>query len=135
MVGFPVWDWVRAAAWGTAVSVLGGLAGTGCAGQSTNGSEQADLCPDVCNRGKKCPLPAGTPPIQNCDDECLGEDALALQAGCHDAYLKSVACLSKLSDVCTGPTACLAEIKVVYDCEHSYCMAHGGDPTCVNLKN
>jgi hypothetical protein len=74
------------------------------------------------------------PPVPNCDDECLGEDALAEQSNCHDSYLASVACLSKLDDICTGPVACAKELGVVYTCEHTYCAAHVGDPTCVNIQ-
>jgi len=134
MVGILAWDVVRGAVWGSALFVLGGLSATGCAGQSTNGSEQADLCPDVCTRGKKCPMPPTAPPIGSCDDECLGEDAVATNSGCHDSYLKSVACLHALDDICTGLIACATELKIVYDCEHTYCAAHAGDPTCVNVK-
>ena len=109
--------------------LLAAMLGGGCSGQSTNGAQE-DLCPGVCERGKKCPT---APPVTSCDDECLGEDYVAEQASCHDDYLKSVACLSKLDDICTGPTACSKEILVVYNCEHVYCAAHAGDPACVNV--
>ena len=122
--------WSSLAVRGAALVFLGLALAAGCAGQSQSNADP-DLCPGVCEKGKKCPM---APPVGSCDDECLGEDYVAEQSGCHDVYLKSVDCLSKLADVCTGQTACVGPLKVVYDCEHAYCAAHASDQACVNVK-
>ncbi|HEX5099151.1 MAG TPA: hypothetical protein VFV94_06610 [Polyangiaceae bacterium] len=100
----------------------------GCAGRTTEPSG-AELCPDLCARGKKCPA---APPISNCDDFCLGEDARATGTNCHDLYDKAENCLADLDDVCTGPRACANEINAANDCELAYCMKHPSDEVCAS---
>jgi hypothetical protein len=131
MVGFTAWDAVRRVSARTgALVVLGVLLTGGCAGKSNDGSE-SDPCPDVCARGSKCP---GAPPLPaSCDDTCLGQDALALDSGCHDLYVASIRCSAKLADICTALTACRTEINAVNACEYNYCTAHRSADVCVNV--
>ena len=105
--------------------------GAGCAGQST-GSSDADRCPESCERGRKCP--GVVIPPQPCEDQCLGQDALAVQSNCHDQYVSSVNCLADLKDVCTGFTDCKAELLAAQLCEHTYCMGHKQEEVCVNVQ-
>ena len=109
------------------VGATGFLAATGCAGQ-TKESSGAELCPELCEKGKDCPA---APQIPNCDDFCLGEDARAEVTGCHPQYDQAENCLADLDDICTGPKACASEIKATNDCELAYCMKHPGDDVCV----
>ena len=129
MVGLRVWDeCVRFAARVGGLVTVGLLLASACAAESTS---DEDPCPGVCAKAKKCP---GAVPVQeSCDDHCLGEDALAEESGCHDQYVKSIACLAKLKDVCTGLTACANELAAAQLCEHSYCSAHQKAEVCVNL--
>jgi hypothetical protein len=109
--------------------LLGMGAAAGCAGQSTGTGE--DRCPESCARARKCPgYPA---PTQSCDDECLGQDALAVQSGCHEEYLESVACLVELDDICTGLVACKTEILAAQVCEKTYCQGHQQEDVCVYI--
>jgi hypothetical protein len=109
-----------------ALALLAAGAAFGCAGESTGSDE--DRCPESCARARKCP--GITPSNQSCDDECLGQDALAVQSGCHGVYLKSVACLADLEDICTGLTACKAEIVSAQSCERNYCQSHQQEDVC-----
>lgn len=109
------------------VGAFGVAAAAGCAGKTKDPSG-AELCPDLCKKGKSCP---GAPVISSCDDFCLGEDARAEVTGCHPQYDKAETCLSELDDICTGPKACANEIKATNDCEFAYCAKHPGDDVCV----
>jgi hypothetical protein len=109
---------------------VGVLLAGACAGQSTNGSAP-DPCPDLCEKGSKCP---GAPPqTQSCDDTCLGQDFVAEATGCHDLYLTSIACSSKLKDVCTSLVACANEINAAHSCEVAYCNGHAGADVCAGV--
>jgi hypothetical protein len=128
MVGFRMrGGFVRSISSASLLALLALGAVGGCAGQST-GSGEDDRCPESCARGRKCP---GVEPSQrSCDDECLGQDALALQSGCHEEYLRSVECLVELEDICTGLTACKTELLAAQACERAYCQAHQNEDVC-----
>lgn len=70
------------------------------------------------------------PMEQACEDWCLGQDALAVQSGCHEEYVVSVNCLADLKDVCTGLTDCKTEILAAQACEHTYCTTHKNEDVC-----
>jgi len=130
MVGLGVWDVLpRFGARVGGLLVLGSFCASACAGQSADSG--ADACPDVCAKAVKCP--GAAPMTESCDDHCLGEDALAEESGCHAQYAKSVECLAKLKDVCTGLTACGQEVNAAALCEQKYCAAHQKADVCVNL--
>lgn len=106
---------------------FGGIA-AGCGGQTTQDSDGATLCPELCKKGKPCPM---APIVGDCDDFCLGEDYRATQTGCHDLYDKAELCISKLDDICTSPKVCAAEINATNTCEVAYCNKHMDDEVCV----
>lgn len=129
MVGSPrVWEGsVRLGARLVVAACLVFAAGAGCAGQTKEPSG-AELCPDLCKKGKDC---SGAPQVSNCDDFCLGEDARAEGTGCHAQYDAAENCLAELDDICTGTKACAGEINATSNCELAYCMKHPGDAVCV----
>lgn len=132
MVGFMVWDAVRRlSARASSLVVLGVLFAGACAGKSTGDDAQADPCPDLCTKGRKCPNAPVIP--GTCDDFCLGNDYVSSNTGCHDLYVKSTQCSAALADICTADTACRNEILATYTCEHNYCSAHPGVDACVNV--
>jgi hypothetical protein len=127
MVGFRLrGGFVRRTLSAVALLLLAAGLASGCAGESSGSDE--DLCPESCARGRKCP--GIVPSNQSCDDECLGQDALAVQSGCHEVYLKSVACLAKLEDICTGLKDCKEEILAAQMCELNYCQTHQQEDVC-----
>jgi len=112
-----------------ALGFLGGGVVVGCGGQTMEqDSDGATLCPGLCAKGKNCPL---APVVPSCDDFCLGEDYRASRTGCHDQYDAAELCLSKLTDICTGPKACGAEINATNDCENAYCAKHAQEDVCM----
>lgn len=130
MVGYGAWGACgRLVGQGAALAAIVLFLLGGCGGQSTGG-EAPDPCPGVCERAMKCP---GIPPAtENCDDQCLENDTLAVQSGCHDLFLQSMQCSAKLADVCTAFKDCPAATKT-YECEHAYCAAHRDLASCVNV--
>ena len=100
------------------------LAACGGKTQEPAGSE---LCPDLCEKAKKCP---GAPAVASCDDLCFGEDFRATATGCHDEYDASENCLAELEDVCTGAKACATPVKAAQACEVAFCMKHPQDEVC-----
>jgi hypothetical protein len=110
------------------LGVFGGGVAVGCGGQTTEQSDGATLCPDLCKKGKPCPA---APLVGDCDDFCLAEDYRATQTGCHDQYDAAELCISKAADICMSPTTCAAEINATNTCEIAYCNKHMQDEVCV----
>jgi len=132
MVGSPrVWE--GALRLGARLAVAGALVlavGAGCAGK-TKEPAGAELCPELCKKGKDC---EAAPAVTSCDDFCLGEDARAEETGCHDLYDAAENCLAKLDDICTGTKACANEINATSACELSYCSKHSSEVVCTVPK-
>ena len=108
-----------------ALLLIGLVTQLNCAGQS---EEAGSDCSELCKKGmRECPE---LPRVDDCEMQCLGEDARAERTGCRKRVNAVARCSAALDDICTTATACKPELEQFWSCIAAYCATHPGAMDC-----
>jgi hypothetical protein len=95
-----------------------------CAGASDDEGRCSKLCQEAQD---ECPL---LPRVEDCQGQCLYEDARAVKTGCQRELDATTDCSASLEDICAAPTACRSNVEALWACIGTYCAKHPSDGYC-----